>query len=517
MTRATLIQESIIAFRKILFANTLASPESGFSDRARFDTVSQIMFSRLRHLIFILLLGSVFAGAGADPTMVEVDFARTNGVLRPLHGINKGPLEMGGLIDLTEEQRALRIPFTRLHDCHWPNPDVVDIHAVFPDPNSDPARPESYQFAATDEYLERVRATGAGIVYRLGESIEHSTVKRYVHPPRDMEKWAQVCLGIIRHYNEGWANGFRHNIRYWEIWNEPENRPAMWSGSDDDYFRLYRTAARAIRKEFPGLKVGGPSVGAPGNFVGDRFQPTAFVTHFLALCRRESLPLDFFSWHCYTDDPAELVRRAKAIRGLLDAGGFAQTESHLNEWNFLPGNTWAPISRTAKAETRQRFYEEMSGAAGAAFITAALIRLQDAPLDMGNLFHGGIGAFGLFNEHGVPAAAYYGVRAFSELLKTPERVWANFPATNGVVAVAGMQARQRRGAVLLSRSGNGPARLELRMRNVPGRAITFETWRLDRERSWVSDPRRELPSDSEGHVRIDCDGPSVVLVRLRWE
>ena len=29
----------------------------------------------------------------------------------------------------------------------------------------------------------------------------------------------------------------------------------------------------------------------------------------LVLCTRESLPLDFFSWHCYTDNPAELAAR----------------------------------------------------------------------------------------------------------------------------------------------------------------------------------------------------------------
>ena len=123
---------------------------------------------------------------------------------------------------------------------------------VFPNPNADPALPESYDFRLTDEYIEAVRKTGAEPIYRLGESIEHTSVKRYVHPPADMEKWAAVCLGIIRHYNEGWADGFHHNIRYWEIWNEPENRPVMWSGTDDDYLRLYRIAATAIKKRVPG-------------------------------------------------------------------------------------------------------------------------------------------------------------------------------------------------------------------------------------------------------------------------
>ena len=157
-----------------------------------------------------------------------------------------------------------------------------------------------------------MRQTGAEPIYRLGESIEHTSVKRYVHPPADMEKWAAVCLGIIRHYNEGWANGFHYNIRYWEIWNEPENRPAMWSGTDDDYLRLYRTTALAIKKEFPALKVGGPALGASGSFVKGEFVPTDFAANFLAMCRKDNVPLNFFSWHCYTD---RSFRTCRALHG----------------------------------------------------------------------------------------------------------------------------------------------------------------------------------------------------------
>ena len=88
---------------------------------------------------------------------------------------------------MIKEQKALGIPFTRLHDCGWPNPYVVDHHAVFPNLNADPTLPESYDFRLTDEYINAVRLTGAEPIYRLGESIEHTSVKRYVHPPADME------------------------------------------------------------------------------------------------------------------------------------------------------------------------------------------------------------------------------------------------------------------------------------------------------------------------------------------
>jgi hypothetical protein len=144
------------------------------------------------------------------------------------------------------------------------------------------------RLCAHGQYLSATRQTGAN---RLPcESIEHTSKKRFAHPPADAAKWADVCLGIIRHYNEGWAKGFRHDIRYWEIWNEPENRPAMWSGTDQNYFRLYRVAVGAIKKRYPHLKVGGPAVGASGQFVNGEFRATAFVTNFLRsaavnLCR----------------------------------------------------------------------------------------------------------------------------------------------------------------------------------------------------------------------------------------
>ncbi len=182
---------------------------------------------------------------------------------------------MSETTNLSRHWRELKVPITRLHDCEWPLPDVVDMHAVFPRPDADPQDPASYQFQLTDAYLQAIVDSGAEIVYRFGESIEHSAHKQYVHPPADCDRWSAACLGIIRHYNEGWADGFHHNIRYWEIWNEPENRPSMWSGSDDDYYRLYGTAAKAIKSQFPDLQVGGPAVGATGEVVDDRLQADA--------------------------------------------------------------------------------------------------------------------------------------------------------------------------------------------------------------------------------------------------
>lgn len=459
-----------------------------------------------------LVLGAVACVRGAEPQRLTVDFAAAQGDLRALHGINKGPLAPNGLVDLTAAQRRLRVPSTRLHDCHHPNPAVVDIHAVFPNPDADPALPASYEFRATDEYLAAVRATGAEIIYRLGESIEHQTVKRHVYPPRDPARWAAVCAGIVRHYNDGWAAGFRYGIRYWEIWNEPENRPVMWTGTDAQFLELYRVTSRLLRAQFPTIKIGGPAFGYYGKFDGTDLQPSEFCAAFLDLCRREALPLDFFSWHCYTDNPAELVARARAVRRVLDDRSFAQTESHLNEWNLLPGNTWDVLSRQATPETRQRAADQMAGAPGGAFLVAALLELQDAPVDVCNFYHGETGGFGLFTEVGAPTRNYYALLAFAQLLETPKRVGTTGGVPGKVAVAAGVRENKASAAVLVANLA-GSEDLRLALAHLPwAGASAVEVRVVDAQRAFEPLPGSPLAAPE---LILKLPPPSVALVTLR--
>ncbi len=488
---------------------------SGDSSSRRFcGHHDAVKFPPLLPAVLLLTLLLPLSGR-AEEAVLSVDFSVPTGSVRALNGVNKGPLAPGGMFDVIEQQRELKIPFTRLHDCGWPNPYVVDHHAVFPNPDADPALPESYDFRLTDEYIAAVRATGAEPIYRLGESIEHTSVRRFVHPPADPEKWAAICLGIIRHYNEGWANGFRYNIKYWEIWNEPENRPAMWSGTDDDYLRLYRTAAKAIKTAFPAVKVGGPALGASGSFVNGEFQPTEFTSAFLTMCRKDNVPVNFFSWHCYTDDPQELVARGRAIRRLLDSRGFDDTENHLNEWNFLPNNSWKPISRGAPAEARTQAYAEMAGAHGAAFIVSALLELQDVPMDVCNFYHGEIGGFGLFSDQGVPQKSWQALRAFRGLLDTPARVEAAGSVPGKLDVVAGLSPDGREASILVSNFADPRPEVLVKWSGFAWTGVVTAEIRVIGESSDFQTARvQTIPAD-ETSLRLKLPAPGVASIHLK--
>ena len=75
-----------------------------------------------------------------------------------------------------------------------------------------------------------------------------------------------------------------------EVWNEP-NLKAFWTGSQDDYFKLYRYTAQAIKQVDSRLKVGGPATAS-----------NSWITEFLDFCERSELPVDFVSTHHYPTD-----------------------------------------------------------------------------------------------------------------------------------------------------------------------------------------------------------------------
>ena len=414
-------------------------------------------------LALLTVLGSWAVGASE----LTVDFSRTNGLIRPLHGVNLGPLCYRGMVDLSSYHRELNLPLTRLHDVVWVNYDAVDISTLFRDFRNDPAQPASYDFAATDDYLAAIVQAGSPILYRLGESIEHTPRKYRVHPPKDLAKWAEICCGIIRHYNEGWAGGPRYNIRYWEIWNEPENQPAMWTGTDDQYFELYELTAKTIKQRWPELKVGGPSLGFTGEFAGEEFRAGEFLLRFLRHCHDHHVPLDFFSWHRYAKDPADSTRRARAIRQLLDAHGFQTTESHFNEWNYLPDEDWRPMMQSGQGRLREQWSSEMGGPKSAAFVAWTLISLQDAPVDMANFYTAEIQMFGMFTLSGVPRKTFYAFRAFRTLLDTPWRVSTPACEPGQVALCAGLNAKGSRAAILLSNFDTAGTAPDLALRGLP--------------------------------------------------
>ena len=199
---------------------------------------------------------------------IQVNFKKATGIIKPEHAVNGGPLAgFKGTADHSDVFKEIGIPYARYHDIAYPygSGEFIDIHCIFPDFSADEMDEKSYNFDCTDDYIKATVDAGTKPFYRLGESIDHSGKNYYINPPEDFFKWARICEHIIRHYNEGWANGFHYDIEYWEIWNEPEGVPAdecypMWTGTKEQFYELYAITAKHLKDCFGNkIKVGGYS------------------------------------------------------------------------------------------------------------------------------------------------------------------------------------------------------------------------------------------------------------------
>ncbi len=361
------------------------------------------------------------------------DLQQITGKIKPLHGVNNSPIVLNQSIPSFTEAG---IPYMRTHDTAYAygGARYIDIPNIFPNFDADETDPASYDFAFTDAYLASIVASGTKIFYRLGVTIENNyAIKAYhIHPPKDFAKWARICEHIIRHYNEGWANGQYYGIEYWEIWNEPEN-PPMWTGSREQYYELYAVTANHLKRCFPQIKVGGYAgcgfYAMTDPHATDFFK--SFITFFDAFldyirAPATMVPLDFFSWHIYTKNPNLIGVHAAYARQKLDEKGFAGVELLLNEWNRIEANT--PDA-----------YEEMQSEKGASFVAAALAVMQRSAIDKAMYYDATPtrSYCGLYTFPGKRLTrTYYSLYAFNRLYRLGDCVGVEIDAERNISAIA---------------------------------------------------------------------------------
>lgn len=237
-----------------------------------------------------------------------------------------------------------------------------------------------------------------------------TTVFRYranVTPPRDGRQWAALMGTLVGH----WVTRYGvEEVRGWyfEVWNEP-NLKAFWTGTQQDYFDLYRHTVEAIKAVDAQLRVGGPATAQ-----------NEWIEEFLAFCDQHRLPVDFVSTHHYPTD------------ALGNEDQDTETQLSNSRRSILREQIQATHRR---ARGRPVYYTEWNTSSNprdprhdepyaAAFIVKTVLEASDlvegysfwtfSDIFEENYFpsvpfHGG---FGLLNLHGIPKPAY---RAF-ELL-----------------------------------------------------------------------------------------------------
>ena len=353
---------------------------------------------------------------------IRVNFENEVGRVKPMHAVNNGPAHKFHTNDQSTSNLKLfkdaGIPLCRTHDAAfyaiYGGEHTVDVNNIFTDWNADPYDPESYDFACTDEYMKCIDACGARIFYRLGSKIEHWVKKYNTAVPKDFKKWAIVAEHIIRHYTEGWANGFRYTGVYWEIWNEPDldtddsKNKRCWQGTAMQFIEFYNVVFNHLRACFPDAKIGGPAVASLSKVIKGSNDPEIEGRPWTEVFfeKIDQKP-DFFSWHVYSATVEKVRDCIRSAKKYLDAYGMDGVESILNEWNYVRG--W-------QDEDWHHSRRAWRGVKGASFVAAVMEMSQNEPVDMLMYYDARPGAMNcLFQPDLIsePRKGYYTFSAFN--------------------------------------------------------------------------------------------------------
>ena len=194
-----------------------------------------------------------------------------------------------------------------------------------------------HDFSGIDRVYDRVLALGLRPIVELSfmprdlASDPSKTVFDYgaiVSPPRDWDRWEDLVRELTAHLVDRYG---RDEVRRWafEVWNEA-NLDVFWSGTRDEYLRLYDLSVRAVKSVDAALIVGGPA-SAAGKWVDE----------MLAHCRATGTPIDFVSTHTYGNAPLDLrpIAARHGYRGLPQ--WWTEWGAHASHFNPVHDSPWS--------------------------------------------------------------------------------------------------------------------------------------------------------------------------------
>jgi hypothetical protein len=311
-----------------------------------------------------------------------VHFAEEYGSIAPIHGVNNGPLVRKAWeiedcqpiwygSNYTEEYNKMQIPSSRTHGEGPGDMNRIWVHA---DENGvpiyegyDPLNMSNYDFSETDQRVQATMATTHTSVYwRLGYPKAYPSYQDcadWRSPPDNFTIFAQAAVQVLKHYRDGWNDGFYFDsFDAVEVWNEPYLSD-WWSGTADEYYGLYHAVNSAVTDEF-----------------GDEIDVVAAITleggvdgfsgRFLELAQQNNEPIDAVYAHLYRINPSQttyfFTHPTNSLGVFLAQYGYPEdTSVYITEWNRnIPVYAQSPSSQAYLTSVLTIYNDLWEGNAG---------------------------------------------------------------------------------------------------------------------------------------------------------
>ncbi|OKS84781.1 GH39 family glycosyl hydrolase [Mucilaginibacter polytrichastri] len=240
--------------------------------------------------------------------------------------------------------------------------------------------------------------------------------KGNVTPPKDYQKWNDLIKALVTHWTQRYS---QKEVASWyfEVWNEPNLKDGFFTGTQQDYFKLYKETAMAIKSVSASYRVGGPATA--GN---------AWVPETIAFCIQQEAPIDFISTHDYgvkqgfldekgntgtilSRDRNLIANDMHHVKQQIQNSALPNLELHYTEWSA----SYTPSDPIHDSYHEAAFILNTIKHAAPYVNSMSYWTFTDIFEEAGprtTPFHGG---FGLINYQDIKKPAYYAFKYLNEL------------------------------------------------------------------------------------------------------
>ena len=273
-------------------------------------------------LSYILLVFCGVSFSQQAPVKIEVNASMPVGDMKPFWSFfgydecNYTPTKDGGKL-LTELKNLSPVPVhIRTHNLltskdNSPGPDLKwsFTNAYKEDANGNPVYYWTILDSITDAYMQR----GIKPLMEIGfmpkdlstkpDPYEHhwstggNLWTGWSYPPKDYNKWRELVYQLVNHCISRYGKQ-EVTTWLWEVWNEPNI--GYWSGTFEEYCKLYDYAADGLKRACSECTIGGPHTTSPRDEKAYNYL-TKFIEHCLHgknyATGKTGTPLQYVGFH----------------------------------------------------------------------------------------------------------------------------------------------------------------------------------------------------------------------------
>ncbi|HEY5745140.1 MAG TPA: beta-xylosidase [Chryseolinea sp.] len=273
-------------------------------------------------LIIILLFGLRFSFAQQPPVVIQVDVSKPIGEMTPFWSFfgydepNYTTRKDGQKLLTELKQLSPATVYVRAHNLltskgKSPGPDLKwgYTDAYKEDKKGNPV----YNWTVVDSIVDTYIQKGMKPLMEIGfmpkdlsskpEPYEHTWSKGgnlwtgWTYPPKDYNKWRELVYQWVKHSIDRYGKQ-EVTTWLWEVWNEPDI--GYWSGTFEEYCKLYDYAADGLKRACAECTIGGPHTTSPRSDKAYRYL-TNFIEHCLRgknyATGKTGTPLQYIGFH----------------------------------------------------------------------------------------------------------------------------------------------------------------------------------------------------------------------------